>query len=49
MKTTKYANVEQTKILLTYNGRTVEVSANPNNTVYKKILADGIEIEPFQL
>jgi len=47
MKTAKYANQEQTKILLTYNGRTIEVPVNPHNAVYKKILADGIEMMPF--
>jgi len=47
MKTARYSNKEQTKILLTYNGKTIEVPVNPNNAVYKKIIADGITIEPF--
>lgn len=47
MKTAKYANQEQTKILLTYNGRTIEVPVNPHNAVYKKILTEQIEIQSF--
>jgi hypothetical protein len=47
MKTAKYANEEQTKILLTYNGRTIEVPVNPHNAVYKKILAEQIVIQPY--
>ena len=47
MKTAKYINEAQTKIALTYNGRNIEVPVNPNNSVYKKILADQIEIKPY--
>jgi len=49
MKTAKYIDEAQTKIALTYNGRTIEVPVNPHNAVYKKILADGIVIEPYQM
>jgi hypothetical protein len=49
MKTAKYANEEQTKILLTYNGRTIEVPVNPHNAVYKKILAEKIEIQSYNV
>ena len=47
MKTATYANEEQTKIIFNYDGRTLEVPVNPNNSVYKKILADQIEIKPY--
>jgi hypothetical protein len=48
MKTAKYANEQNTKIILTYSGKSTEVPVNVNNAVYNKIISDGIEIGPYE-
>lgn len=48
MTTARYINEHNTLIeVMPEDGRPITIAANPEHAIYKKLVADGVTIQPF--